>query len=84
MMEEVRNFTEQDFFMPICQLLRREIFPDIDLYYGPTMQFFSVDSNENRDRVILKPEEIGLDTSNFSGRRIMQVSMRKLSDRQQQ
>jgi hypothetical protein len=50
------------FHSDISLLLRREIFPDIDLYYGPTFQFFDVDSNENKDRVIIRPLEVGLDT----------------------
>ena len=53
------------FHADLALLLRREVFPDIDLYYGPTFQFYSVDSNENKDRVILNHEDIGLDTSNF-------------------
>ncbi|MBL7700129.1 MAG: BamA/TamA family outer membrane protein, partial [Chitinophagaceae bacterium] len=47
----------------LAVLLRREIFPDIDLYYGPSLHFFSVDSTENRNRVIVKPDEIGFDTA---------------------
>ena len=50
-------------------LLRREIFPDINLFYGPSLQFFAIDSSENTNRVITKPEEIGLDTANFYKRK---------------
>ncbi len=50
-------------------LLKREIFPDINLFYGPSLQFFSIDSSENRNRVITKPQEIGLDTTNFFKRK---------------
>ncbi|HUQ66490.1 MAG TPA: BamA/TamA family outer membrane protein [Flavitalea sp.] len=53
------------FHADLAMLLRREIFPDINLYYGPTFQFYNVDSNDNKNRVILKPAEIGLDTTNF-------------------
>jgi outer membrane protein assembly factor BamA len=59
------RFFHADFAM----MLRREVMPDIHLYYGPTLQFYNVDSTENRDRVILKPAEIGLDTANFFRRK---------------
>jgi hypothetical protein len=53
------------FHADLAMLLRREVMPDINLYYGPTLQFYNVDSTENRNRVILKPAETGLDTTNF-------------------
>jgi hypothetical protein len=53
------------FHADIAALLRREILPDIDFYYGPTFQFFNVDSTENRGTVVQKPGEIGLDTTDL-------------------
>lgn len=50
-------------------LLRREVFPDIHLYYGPTFQFYNVDSVENTNRVLMKSEEVGLDTNNLFKRK---------------
>lgn len=44
----------------IALLLRREVLPDINIYYGPTFQIFSVDSNDNKGRII-DPNEIGID-----------------------
>lgn len=57
-----RFYRTRFFHADLGVLLRREIFPDIDLYYGPSVQFYSVDSTENRNRAIVKPEETGLDT----------------------
>jgi hypothetical protein len=59
------RFFHADFAM----MLKREVMPDIHLFYGPTFQFYNVDSTENRNRVILKPAEIGLDTANFFRRK---------------
>ncbi len=49
----------------LALLLRREIAPDIDLYYGPTFQIYSVNKNDNKDRVIASPELVGLDSSSL-------------------
>jgi hypothetical protein len=50
------------FHSDLALLLRREIAPDIDLYYGPTFQLFSVDSNDNEKRIINYPHLAGLDS----------------------
>jgi outer membrane protein assembly factor BamA len=53
--------------------LRREIAPDIRLYYGPTIQTYSVNSDDNVGRIISYPELIGIDslsmfkTRNYGG-----------------
>lgn len=44
-------------------LLRREIFPDIDLYYGPSLQLYNVETEDNRNKAIVTPAEIGFDTA---------------------
>ena len=44
-------------------LLRREILPDINFYYGPTFQAFRADSIDNVERVIAYPHLAGLDSS---------------------
>jgi hypothetical protein len=58
------------FHADLAIMLKREVLPDINLFYGPTFQFYNVDSTENRNRVILKPAETGLDTANFFRRKI--------------
>jgi hypothetical protein len=46
-------------------LLRREIAPDINLYYGPSFRVFKVDSLENKDRLITTPGILGSKTHFF-------------------
>ena len=46
-------------------LLRREIMPDIDFYYGPTFQAFRVDSTANAGKLISFPNIIGADSANL-------------------
>lgn len=50
-------------------LLRRKIAPDINLYYGPSFQFYNLDSVKNQNRLVADPELIGMDTTNLYHRR---------------
>lgn len=49
----------------LALLLKREIAPDVDLYYGPTFQVYSVDSIANKGRVVSDGHMMGLDTSSL-------------------
>lgn len=57
-----RFYRTRFFHGDLAVLLRREILPDIDLYYGPTFQAYKVDSTANAGRLIAFSES-GLDSS---------------------
>ncbi|MBO9571865.1 MAG: BamA/TamA family outer membrane protein, partial [Chitinophagaceae bacterium] len=49
--------------------LKKEIAPDIHLFYGPTFQVYNLDSSKNRNRLVYNPELIGMDTTNLYHKR---------------